>query len=163
METKEKKLLDDITFLLTDYIQGSESLLDILKRILSEQTNEKKIETYTDSPNTGTYFEERKTENTGDWKERLEGFVDDIFGTSDFAETPFNNYTRKKREDDYDKIMASMVSAIEQEIERAKKEVAEKALRLNEIKDEWLIEDKGTLEQSATCIDIEEYLEKLTK
>ena len=106
---------------------------------------------------------EKKRENTGDWKERLEGFVDDIFGTSDFAETPFNNYTRKKREDDYDKIMASMVSAIEQEIERAKKEVAEKALRLNEIKDEWLIEDKGTLEQSATCIDIEEYLEKLTK
>jgi len=57
----------------------------------------------------------KKNKTNKEWKERLERFADDIWGTSDFAETPFNDYTREKRENDYERIVDEMIQEIESE------------------------------------------------
>jgi flagellar biosynthesis/type III secretory pathway protein FliH len=53
---------------------------------------------------------------------RLEEFIDKVWGTSCFAETPFNNYTEEKRERDYDKAMEDMIGFIQQELDKAREE-----------------------------------------
>ena len=63
-----------------------------------------------------------------DWGEKLQEFVEDVWGTSDFAETPFNNYTAEKREKDYEKILNKMVADISQAKTEAKIEVLEEVL-----------------------------------